>query len=430
MARHGLATCPNDLFLLRVVAQFAPQLTEHAAAADAARRAARHANATAQDRLTHVARALDVSAYGEAETAAAALWAEGDRSDALTDLYLRLLTMRGALGEAAALLRTRAADGPLAPRLAAQLVGLPQATDRDLMEAAAVCERQPSEPLHLALARAFDRRGQPEAALRHLRRAAPLRASWDERVERDRIAWMRQQHDRLRSHARPSEDGPRPIYLCGPPRSGGTFLQTRLCSTYEVTSVGERGSLPLEFYRRAGTALPPALLRDLARADTAGLRRQVGAARSVDKTPVNGLLAGLLALVHPGAVFVRNERPLREVALSIWFHDFPPAYAYAGTLESTARYLRLHEEALDHWEGAGTPMRPARHEAMVGDPSALPRLAELLGLAPRLAAQTVTAPTHSAVQVREAPQVTPQRYPTYRSLLTAAERDALDGLPG
>ena len=429
LARQGLAVRPNDLFRLRIVARLGPKLAEHAVAADAARRAVRHVGAGAQDRLTHVARALDVSAHEEAEAAAAALWAEGERSDALTDLYLRLLTMRGALDEAAALLRVRAADAPLAPRLAAQLVGLPQATERDIVNAAAVCERHPSEPLHLALARAFDRRGEPEAALRHLRQTAPLRASWDERAERARIAWMRQQHDRLRPDAAASSDEARPIYLCGPPRSGGTFLQTRLCSAYEAASVGERGALPLEFYRRAGTTLPPALLGDLARADAAGLRRQVGTGRSVDKTPVNGLLAGLLALVHPGAVFVRNARPLREVALSIWLHDFPPAYAYASTLEGTARYLRLHEETLDHWERAGTAMHPARHEAVVRDPGALPRLAETLALAPRATPRQVTAPTHSAVQVREPPQVTPQRYRAYWPLLEAAERDALDGLP-
>ena len=428
LAQRALRARPDDLFLLRVVARLGPRLAQHAAAADAARRAARHPNATRDDRLTHAQRALDVSAHEEAEDAAAALWSAGDRSDALTDLYARLLVMRGALDEAAALLRTRAGDGPLTPRLAAQLVGLPSVTDRDLADAAAVCERTPSEPLHLALARAFDRRGEPEAAIRHLRRAAPLRPAWDERAERDRVAWFEAQHDALGA-AIPEDTGVCPIYLCGPPRSGGTFLQTRLCRDYEAASVGERGALPLEFYRRVGTPLSPALLSDLARADAAGLHRQVGDARLVDKTPVNGLLAGLLALVHPSAAFVRNARPLREVALSIWMHDLPPAYAYAGTLEGTARYLRLHEETLDHWEAAGTTMHHAAHDAMVRDPDALPGLANTLGLQERPTPQAVVAPTHSAVQVRAPARLAPQRYRTYRALLTEAERDALDALP-
>ena len=430
-ARRALAAAPNDLFLLRVVVRMGPLVADHAAAAEAAARAARHPRATTEDRIAFVARAMDVSAYDEAEAMAAALWHGGERAPALADLYARLLVTRGATDEAACVLRSGGETDTLTPRLAAQLVGLPDATDADLAAAATLSARSTSEPLQLALARAFDRRGDPTAALRHLRDAEPLRPRWDEESERARIDWAVRQYEGVKKagHTSAADDVCSPIYLCGPPRSGGTYLQGRLCAAYRATSVGERGSLPLAFHQRSGAPLSPGLIEHLRRADAAGLRRQAGPDPSVDKTPVNALFAGLLAVVHPAARMIRNGRSLRETALSIWMHDLPLAYAYAGSLEGTARYLALHEQTLDRWEAAGLAMLRVDHETVVGDPASLPALADRLDLEKRTEIAAVRAATHSAVQVRQRTGAVAPRYDTYSPLLRDTERRALEALP-
>ena len=163
---------------------------------------------------------------------------------------------------------------------------------------------------------------------------------------------------------------PRLVYIIGPPRSGGSLLQTVLARVPQSKSVGERGALlswlPKVLDKPGELA---GMLDELRNADVAGMVKAAGAADIfIDKTPHHVLVAGLLSKVHAGAVFVAPWRCRADMAVSLYFHEFGPEFAFARTLNGIADYLDFHKEAVKQWREAGVNIIDHDHDSFTQNP--------------------------------------------------------------
>ena len=181
--------------------------------------------------------------------------------------------------------------------------------------------------------------------------------------------------------------GPAPdtqmIYIIGPPRSGGTLLQTILARHQGAKSVGERGALLSFLPNLLDTPDNLAAQLDaLAAADTAGMSRAVGTAGYyIDKTPHYVLLAGLLSKVHKGARFIAPHRDPADIAVSLYFHEFGKEFAFTRNMAAIAEYLKFHAEAINRWRDAGVDIIDHNHDSFVEDAAGQGRaLCTALGL--------------------------------------------------
>jgi len=169
------------------------------------------------------------------------------------------------------------------------------------------------------------------------------------------------------------EDGPRLAYIIGPPRSGGTLLQSVLCAPAENASLGERGALlPWLFDILAGDAQRrwQGEAPRLQESDRAGICGLVGpASLAVDKTPHHAHVAGPLSRLHPGAVFIDQRRDLRDTLVSIFLQGFKSAFGYAREVASIAEYLVLHRQIIDEWCTEGVSVVVHDHDAFVASPA-------------------------------------------------------------
>ena len=207
------------------------------------------------------------------------------------------------------------------------------------------------------------------------------------------------------------------LYVVGPPRSGGSLLQTILAAHPGLESVGERGALMgwilpiLTKSSDADEALKhwDRVAADLPLADTAGMTRSYPgeAGRTfVDKMPHHAHVAGLLEKLHPGAQFVDVRRDPHDITMSILFHDFSDKFGYSRRVDDIADYLAFQRSAITAWQDAGVPIIEHNHGAFLDAPQdAAKALFDKLGLTwddkyldPKSRQSTVR--TFSALQVR------------------------------
>lgn len=165
---------------------------------------------------------------------------------------------------------------------------------------------------------------------------------------------------------------PRMIYVIGPPRSGGSLLQTVLSRVPNARSVGERGALLSWLPQLLDTPAKLAEILDQLRAsDAAGMAKAVGEAEIyIDKTPHHVLVAGLLSKVHAGAKFVAPTRSRADMAVSLYFHEFGPEFAFTRKLDDIQRYLDFHADAVAQWHAAGVDIVAHDHDVFAADPAA------------------------------------------------------------
>lgn len=160
------------------------------------------------------------------------------------------------------------------------------------------------------------------------------------------------------------------IYFLGPPRCGGSLLQTVLAAAPNAVSVGERGALlpylmPL-VNDKNGSAEFSRQQQDLHNADISGLLELEPTARLfIDKTTHNTHVAGLLHRIHPSARFVNLIRDKKDMALSIYMRDFSETFNYSHTLEDINAYLDFQTRAVETWKDLGVPIITHNHDSFV-----------------------------------------------------------------
>lgn len=230
--------------------------------------------------------------------------------------------------------------------------------------------------LTFSLARAYDRHGEIDRAWETATRANRL---YDGASGFNLETYERQVEDALAVTANTTSlnvyHGPELVYIVGAPRTGATLLQTLLASAPQTVSVGERGALIpwllsiLDQPAESQLAVMQANGGQLRDADLHGMQSIASGNRYIDKSPHHAHLIGLIQRIHPHARFVDCRRDLRDVAMSIFFHDFSPAFDYARDMKNIVAYLMFQRQTIDRWAESGMPVTIHDHDAFVRDPA-------------------------------------------------------------
>ncbi|MGR3564913.1 MAG: tetratricopeptide repeat-containing sulfotransferase family protein [Heliomarina sp.] len=180
-----------------------------------------------------------------------------------------------------------------------------------------------------------------------------------------------------------NENGPRPIYVLGLPRSGTTLAEAVLGAHPRVIALGERAT--------AGIAIYPLIDSD-AEFDADAFRRIEAAALPplsdgtrafVDKMPENYRLIGFLKTAHPECRIINMRRDPRDIALSMWRGRFTGrALDYTYDQQAMARRFNTYARMMAHWHRVlPGQILDLSYEEMVSDiDSASRTLADWCGL--------------------------------------------------
>ncbi len=325
-------------------------------------------------------------------------------------LYRRGSCLRhlGNFDAAAAAFRQALAVAPNhAPSLLAlvrlkRLDDTPEARDQlaRIADAPAQGNRNPIEA-GFALGELLDGAGEPDAAFARFARANRLlaqeRTARGERFDRVATAAFVDALDRGRAAeyandtsgwGNPSE---LPVFVVGMPRSGTTLVEQICASHSRVVGAGElRAIQDIDKIMGAlarGVTHPRAWDSNVARAQAdkhaAELERMAeGAARVVDKTPLNIMNLGLIGGLFPNARVIWCRRDLRDVAVSNHLMYFARGNLYSTDQSDCAFVTRQMDRLGAIWSRElKLPILEVAYEDLVESPEAnARRIVDFLGL--------------------------------------------------
>lgn len=178
------------------------------------------------------------------------------------------------------------------------------------------------------------------------------------------------------------EEGLRPVFVVGLPRSGARLLERTLTRHPQVGSIGEQSTLPpqlrtlLDLLAVDGE-LPTANITAAGSKTLAGMRRQVGekdaskaGARFVlDRMLPNLWSVGFIAMSLPDACILHVERHPADQGLSCYEQPFEGKFTrWSFNLTDIAHQTLLMQRVAEHWD-ALAPRRVlrVRYEDLVRD---------------------------------------------------------------
>lgn len=183
------------------------------------------------------------------------------------------------------------------------------------------------------------------------------------------------------------EDGPRPIFIVGLPRSGTTLLDRMLGNHSAIRSAGELGTFHRCLQRVANRATGPMLdpgfpdcipdldYGELGRrylANTQWLAK--GRPVYLDKMPRNWLLTGLILGAIPDARILHMVRDPVDVCFSNFRAYFSGDYPYCYDQTALAAHHRGYCRVMEHWRSlAGDRMLDVHYRELVGNPQVMLR---------------------------------------------------------
>ena len=260
--------------------------------------------------------------------------------------------------------------------------------------------------LHFALGKAFEDRGEDEAAFDHYRRGNAIRsmqvryfpAVTTDLVDRTERLFTR---EFLAAREGWGAEAPDPIFIIGMPRSGSTLVEQILAShplvegTAELPDVivlareleeGSPGGLP-EGWRNYPDILASLSSDDFRRLgetylERARIQRRTDRPFFIDKMPNNWQHVGFIRLMLPNAKVVDARRH----PLACGFSNFKQHYArgqeFSYDLEDFGLYYRDYVRLMDHFERVmpGSVHRMIHEELIADAESQIRALLEVLGL--------------------------------------------------
>ena len=184
------------------------------------------------------------------------------------------------------------------------------------------------------------------------------------------------------SHGLTGSDDPRMVFIVGMPRSGTTLTEQIIASHPQAYGCGELPdlalivrNLPMQLKSRqawpdfAGEMTNEALAQAIARYTQASTRHSPdGAARLIDKAPLNFFHLGLVAMMFPRAKIVWCRRDPRDVAVSIYGENFSLEEKLATSFAGIGHYINLQDRIMRHWRSVlPLPIFESRYESLVAD---------------------------------------------------------------
>lgn len=304
------------------------------------------------------------------------------------------LSFLGQIDESREILRASAQSGKLS---ASGIYGLSRHTDISgepaVLEQLVTIFANGSAPLRdremaaYALASAHDRQQDYDTAFQFLQAANLLKPDTDilNFMAEVRETGMRARTlcDRITVPSQPPDDGPRPVFIVGLPRSGTTLTEQILLRHSAVDSLGESPNLSKVFNGIANDPAPQidaSAIRDAYfEAIPEGMRHN---RVILDKMPVNAFLAGLALKAMPEARVIHCRRHPMACGFSAFQIRFTSGNSYAHRFDTIADYYRLSEDVANHW-AAMFPDRvlPVYYEALTEAPERwIETLTEFCGL--------------------------------------------------
>jgi len=281
--------------------------------------------------------------------------------------------LEGRFDDAAALFRRALQVEPKMPHAWAALVSLHKASpsDRQWLQRAQQIAASGIAPLEeaslrFAIGKYFDDIEQFEHAFRSYQRANELLKSVAE--DYDPGARTRLVDDLIRVYSKPTlaaakagaSDSIKPVFVVGMMRSGTSLAEQILASHPAVAGAGE-----LQFWndavRRYESVIRREPLGEAIRQQLAdGYLRTLtghaaGAARVIDKTPVNADYLGVIHSVFPNARIIHLQRDPIDTCLSCYFQQLSPSLNFTMDLRDLAHYYRQYQRLMAHWRATLPP---------------------------------------------------------------------------
>ncbi len=283
-------------------------------------------------------------------------------------------------------------------------------------------------PLHNAIGRVFDARGEYDAAFDHFTRSnalAPRRYKpqlRDVRLERAQQTFT---HDFVARHRGFGIPDAGCVFVVGMPRSGSTLLEQMLAAHPQTDTCNESDALgrveaswqsalpvqnrdPAHFQHYLGlTPDPVAQSANAYLAHTSRQMRNPHPPRRIDKRLGNFLFMPLVHLLFPDATVLHTQRHPLDVCLSCFTQGFD-GHWYANHLNHLAHFYLNYMGYMRLWSSLfPTTIQHCRYEDLVADFELQARaIVQRVGLdwhpgcaQPHLASRYVS--TASAAQVRE-----------------------------
>ncbi|HEX7371154.1 MAG TPA: sulfotransferase [Rhodanobacteraceae bacterium] len=179
------------------------------------------------------------------------------------------------------------------------------------------------------------------------------------------------------------DDGPRPVFIVGFPRSGTTLLERMLGNHPSVATAGELVDFRLQVHWLADASdlYSNKLIARLSNIDYAELGRRYlaqtrwrakGKPIYVDKQPPNWLLVGAIHASLPRARIINLVRDPIDICFSNWRLFFGETCGYSYDLRALATHCNDYSRAMAHWHRAlpGTVL-DVRYTDLVTDPEAV-----------------------------------------------------------
>jgi Flp pilus assembly protein TadD len=166
------------------------------------------------------------------------------------------------------------------------------------------------------------------------------------------------------------------VFIIGLPRSGTTLLERILTGLPGVVSNGETEN----FSRALLSAAPPGgadVFERAAAADPAlvaghyaRLAGHPGAARVIEKMPLNYLYAGAIRRALPDARLILVSRAPLDSCFAMYRTLFGAAYPFSYSFEELARYYAAYHRLMDHWRRTlGAGLYEVNYEDLVRTPA-------------------------------------------------------------
>ena len=252
--------------------------------------------------------------------------------------------------------------------------------------------RASAAPLHFALAKALEDRGDTRAAFNRYSQANSLRqaagrydpdAIGDE-VDRSIACYTPSLFAGLAGAGHDAED---PIFITGLPRSGSTLVEQILASHSSIEGTAELPYIPMLVHQLLAerwtdrttrfpgvlTQLPPERFRALGRAylDAAAVHRQTERPYFIDKLPNNWLYVGFIHLILPNARIIDARRSPLACCWSNYRQWFARGQDFSYGIDDIGRYHRDYMRMSSHIDRVlPGRVRHIIYEDLIADPEA------------------------------------------------------------